>query len=37
MHFDRKMLYVTDLIHRDECMVKYCPTDDMIADYNTEL
>ena len=30
------MFYVTDLIHRDECMVKYCPTEDMIADYNTK-
>jgi len=34
-HFDIKMFYVTDLIHQDECMVKYCPTDDMIADYKT--
>ena len=30
------MFYVTDLIHRDECMVKYCPTDEIIADYNTQ-
>jgi len=35
-HFDIKMIYVTDLIHWDECMVKYCPADDMIADYNNK-
>jgi len=35
-HFDIKMFYITDLIHQDECMVKYCPTDDIIADYNTK-
>ena len=35
--FDIKKFYVkTDLIHRDECMIKYCPTNDMIADYNTK-
>jgi len=34
-HFD-KIVYVTDLIQQDECMVKYCPTDDLIADYNTK-
>ena len=32
-HFDLKFIYVADLIHQDECMLKYCPTDDMIADY----
>ena len=32
-HFDITYFYVTDLIARDEVTVKYCPTDDMIADY----
>ena len=32
-HFDIKLFYITDLISRDEVMVKYCPTDDMIGDY----
>ena len=36
MHFDIKFCYVTDLIQQDECMVKYCPTDDMIAHHNTK-
>jgi hypothetical protein len=35
-HFDIKMLYVTDLVARDEVMVMYCPTDDMIGDYMTK-
>jgi hypothetical protein len=35
-HFSIKMLYVTDLIARDEVMVMYCPTDDMIGDYMTK-
>jgi hypothetical protein len=35
-HFDIKMFYVTDLIARDEVMVMYCPTDDMIGDYMTK-
>ena len=30
------MFYVTDIIHHDECMVKYCPADDMITDNNTK-
>ena len=32
-HFDIKLFYITDLISRGEVTVKYCPTDDMIADY----
>ena len=32
-HFDIKLFYITDLISRDEVMVKYCPTDDMLGDY----
>ena len=35
-HFDIKLFYITDLIGRQEVMVKYCPTDDMIADYLTK-
>jgi len=35
-HFDIKMFYVTDLIHWDEFILKYCPTDDMIANYITK-
>ena len=35
-HFDIKLFYVTDLVERDEVLVKYCPTDDMIADYMTK-
>ena len=32
-HFDIRLFYVTDLIERNECYGKYCPTEDMIADY----
>jgi hypothetical protein len=35
-HFDIRLFYVTDLVERDEVLVKYCPTDDMIADYMTK-
>jgi hypothetical protein len=35
-HFDIKMFYVTDLIAREEVMVMYCPTDEMIGDYMTK-
>jgi hypothetical protein len=35
-HFDIKYFYVTDLIARDEVVVKYCPTEDMIGDYMTK-
>ena len=35
-HFDIKYFYVTDLISRDEIVIKYCPTDDMVADYMTK-
>ena len=30
---DIKLFYITDLIDREEVQVRYCPTDDMIADY----
>ena len=32
-HFDIRLFYVTDLIGRKECIVKYCPTEEMVADY----
>ena len=33
-HFDiLRMFYFTDLIERNECYGKYCPTEDMIADF----
>ena len=32
-HFDIKTFYVTDLIDRDEVTIKYCSTENMIADY----
>ena len=35
-HFDIKLFYITDLFGRQEVMVKYCPTDDMIAHHNTK-
>ena len=35
-HFDIRYFYVTDLIGRNEVQVEYCPTDEMIADYNTK-
>jgi len=35
-HFDIKLFYVTDLIGKGEVQVMYCPTDEMIADYNTK-
>lgn len=35
-HFNIKYFYVTDLIKRGIINVKYCPTEDMIADYMTK-
>jgi hypothetical protein len=35
-HFDIKYFYVTDLIERKEISIKYCPTDEMGADYMTK-
>ena len=32
-HFDIRLFYINDLIGRGECIVKYCPTEEMIADY----
>jgi hypothetical protein len=35
-HFNIKLFYITDLIARKEITIKYCPTDDMVADYMTK-
>ena len=35
-HFDIKYFYITDLIKRKELEVKFCPSDDMTADYLTK-
>ena len=32
-HFDIRLFYITDLISRDEVVIKYCPSGEMIADY----
>ena len=32
-HFEIKKFYITDLIAHDEVEIRYCPTDDMLADY----
>jgi hypothetical protein len=36
-HFDIKFFYFMDLIKRNKMQVKYCPTDEMVADYMTKL
>ena len=35
-YFDIKLFYIIDLISRDEVIVKYCPTDSLIAAYMTK-
>ena len=30
------IFYITDLIQRKECEIKYCPTKEMVADYHTK-
>ena len=35
-HFNIRYFYVTDLIKRDIMSIKYCPTEDMMADYMTK-
>ena len=35
-HFDIKLLYVTNLVERKEVTIKYCPTDEMMADFFTK-
>jgi len=36
-HFSIKLFYVTNLINQNEVTIEYCPTDDMIVDFNTKL
>ena len=35
-HFNIRLFHVTDLIQRKELTIKYCRTEDMIADYHTK-
>ena len=35
-HFSIKLFYITDLIQRKELVIRYCPTDQMLADYHTK-
>jgi hypothetical protein len=35
-HFNIKFFYITDLIQHQEVSIKYCPMDQMIADYMTK-
>ena len=35
-HFDIKFFYFTDLIKIKEMEVRFCPTDEMVADYKTK-
>ena len=35
-HFNIKYFYITDLIQRKECSIKYCPTAEMVGDYHTK-
>ena len=32
-HFDIRLFYTKDLIDRKQLIIKYCPTEDMLADY----
>ena len=35
-HFNIRLFHITDLIQRKELTIKYCRTEDMIADYHTK-
>ena len=35
-HFDIKYFYITDLINQKEVSIKYCSSNDMLADYHTK-
>ena len=35
-HFNIKYFYITDLIKNNDIQIRYCPTQDMIADYMTK-
>ena len=36
-HSNIRLFHITDLIQRKELTIKYCRTEDMIADYQTKL
>eukprot|EP00957_Ditylum_brightwellii_P119997 9157766-Ditylum_brightwellii.AAC.1 len=36
-HFDIEYFYTTDILSRDEVVVEYCPTNNIIANYMLEL
>ena len=35
-YFNMKYFYVTDLVKRKEITLRYCPTEEVIADYMTK-
>ena len=35
-HFNIRLFYVKNLVERGEVSIRYCPTEDMIADYMTK-
>ena len=35
-HLNIKYFYITDQLERKELEIEYCPTDDMIGDFNTK-
>ena len=35
-HFDIKLFYISDMINRDKVEVRYCPTNEKIADYKSK-
>ena len=35
-HLNIKYFYITDKLEQKEMEIQYCPTDDMVADYNTK-
>ena len=36
-HFNIRLFHITDLIQRKELTIRYCRTEDMIADYQMKL
>ena len=36
-HFNTKVFYIKDLMEQDIVQVKYCSTDNMVADYLSKL
>ena len=35
-HLNIKYFYITNQLERKEVEIQYCPTDDMVADFNTK-